>query len=181
MSNVDNTGRHLSRSKYLLLKAIPVCNYTGSMARKTIRRISSSVSRHSFLRRPPRAQSGSSICYAVDDSLAFSATSSAASDEAPDVSVISRTTSHASNQVHSALPRLDSLCAQSLPGSFILCPQINVTPELSVIDTNTCSIWVALEVRGVLRRADGYEEYGNGVDDPSHSSSQISGTSNTEI
>jgi hypothetical protein len=64
-----------------------------------------------------------------------------------------------------------------LRGALILCPQINVLPELSIVDTSACSLWVALEVTGMLRRADGQEDFDNGADRyPSHSSTQPSGS-----
>jgi hypothetical protein len=169
----NNQERPLSRSKNFL-KAITGGNNSSSKVQNAMRRISSNVSKHTFLRRPQRAES----LYAQDDSLKFSAISLSDIEGIADTGITSRVSSHAGTQEPSPLATLNSLYAPSLRSSFVLCPEINVTPELSIVDTRTCSIWVALEVTGVLRRADGHGEYGNGADRyPSHSSGRPSGTS----
>ncbi|KAM3065398.1 hypothetical protein ACMFMG_011480 [Clarireedia jacksonii] len=38
---------------------------------------------------------------------------------------------------------------------FVLCPQISVTPESTSVYAGMCTLWVAIEITGVLRRADG--------------------------
>lgn len=52
-----------------------------------------------------------------------------------------------------------SLASDTLPllpseSAVLLTPQITVTPENSSIDAGNCSLWVAVEVSGVLRNAD---------------------------
>ncbi|SZF03380.1 unnamed protein product [Blumeria hordei] len=39
--------------------------------------------------------------------------------------------------------------------TFILCPEIEITPEISAIGTTSCDLWVAVEVKGSLKKADG--------------------------
>lgn len=46
-------------------------------------------------------------------------------------------------------------------GSFILSPRINVTPEVSSVDNGSHELWVAIEITGVLRRADGRQHFEN--------------------
>jgi hypothetical protein len=36
-----------------------------------------------------------------------------------------------------------------------LCPQIKITPEVNSLDNGNCDLWVAVEVTGVLHKADG--------------------------
>ncbi|PQE20112.1 ubiquitin-conjugating enzyme protein [Rutstroemia sp. NJR-2017a BBW] len=38
---------------------------------------------------------------------------------------------------------------------FVLCPHISVTPESTSVHAGMCTLWVAIEITGVLRRADG--------------------------
>ncbi|EPQ66264.1 Bgt-4525-2 [Blumeria graminis f. sp. tritici] len=47
-----------------------------------------------------------------------------------------------------------SAIAQPLD-TFILCPEIEITPEISAIGTKSCDLWVAVEVKGSLKKADG--------------------------
>ncbi|PQE22100.1 ubiquitin-conjugating enzyme protein [Rutstroemia sp. NJR-2017a BVV2] len=39
--------------------------------------------------------------------------------------------------------------------TFVLCPHISVTPESTSVHAGMCTLWVAIEITGVLRRADG--------------------------
>lgn len=39
--------------------------------------------------------------------------------------------------------------------NFVLCPQISVTPESASVDAGVCTLWAAVEITGVLRKADG--------------------------
>ena len=177
-ANIDTTipgdqARPVSRSKKFFLKAIPGHNYSGSLAQKTIRRISSNVSKR--IKRAPRAEQYSSSFYGGDENLTLSAASCSDREDIAEIGTTSGLSFHTAGKT-SPLPTLDSLYMPGIRGTFVLCPQINVTPELTVIDTNACSVWVALEVTGALRRADGQEEYGNGAGRyPSHSSTQPSG------
>jgi hypothetical protein len=167
-------GRIVSRSKNFFLKAIPGRNYSSSLAQKAIRRISANVSKH--VKRPPRVGHDCSSFYGGRGSLTLSAMSCSDCEDIADAGTNSAISFHAGSQTIPQLPTLDSVCTMSFRGSFVLCPQINVTPELSVIDTSSCSVWIALEVTGVLHRADRSEEYGNGADRQlSLSSTQPSG------
>jgi hypothetical protein len=142
-----------------------------------MRRISSNVSKR--IKRHPRAEQDSSSFYGGDSNITSSAMPCSDSQGIDGVDINSRRISfHADSNTH-PLPTLYSLYTMGLRGSLVLCPQINVLPELSIVDTSACSLWVALEVSGMLRRADGQEEYGNGAGRyPSHSSTQPSGITN---
>lgn len=170
---VDPTRLSL-RSKSFFLKAIPGPN---SSAQKVMRRISSNVSKR--VKHPPRAERHSSGFYCGDGNLTSSVMSCSDCQDVPAVSIASRRISfHADNNTPSLLT-LDSPYTIGSQGTLILCPKIDVTPELSIVDTSACSLWIAIEVTGLLRRADGQEEYGNGADRyPSRSSTQLAGNSN---
>lgn len=45
--------------------------------------------------------------------------------------------------------------------NFVLCPQISVTPESASVDAGICTLWAAVEITGVLRRADGTSTLGD--------------------
>lgn len=53
------------------------------------------------------------------------------------------------------MPGTPSLASFVPNEKFVLCPQINITPELDSIDENKCILWVAIEITGILRKADG--------------------------
>jgi hypothetical protein len=170
-----NGGRLVSRSKTFFLKAVPGRSYSGSKAQNVIRQISSTLSKR--IKRHRHTDHSSSF-NTEDDSLASSAVTGSDSEAIMGAGVTSRMSSHTSAQAPSPLPSVDSLCTMGIRGSFILCPQINVTPELSIVDSSTCSVWVALEVTGVLRRSDGHGDYSNGAHRyPPHSGTQLSGMS----
>jgi hypothetical protein len=180
MKNDDDTliqgdkTRLASRSKKFLLKAIPGRD---SSAQKAMRRISSNVSKR--IKRPPRVEQDNSSFYGGDSNLTSSAVSCSNCQDIAGVGINCRRMSFHANSTIPPLPTVDSPYTIGLRRSLILYPQINVTPELSIVDTSSCSLWVALEVTGMLRRADGQEDYGNGADRyPSHSSTQPSGIKN---
>ena len=157
-----------SRSKKFFLKAIPGRN---SSAQKAMRRISSNVSKR--IKRPPRVEQDSSSFYYADSDLTSSAMSCS---DCQDFASVGRRISFHDDSNTPPLPTFDSLYTMGLRRSLILCPHINVKPELSILDTSACSLWVALEITGMLRRADGQGEFGNGADRYlSHSSTQPSG------
>lgn len=156
------------------MKSIPGRNYSGSVAQKAIRRISSNITKR--IKRPIRAEQDGSSFYGGDTNLTLSAMSCSDIEETANTAIQSGVAFHTVGKTSPPLPTLDSLYTMCLRGSYVLCPQINVTPELTVVDTSMCSLWVAVEVIGVLRRADGQDEYGNGAERyPSHSSSQPAG------
>lgn len=52
-------------------------------------------------------------------------------------------------------PTLVPTFSSSRDGNFVLCPQISVTPESASVNAGVCTLWAAVEITGVLRRADG--------------------------
>jgi hypothetical protein len=169
---LEDQDRNISRSRKLLLKAVPGRTFSGSAVQKTIRRISSNITKR--IKRPSRAQQDSSSFYEGGANINLSAVSCTDRANNHDATGSPRRSFH--TPATPILPTIDSLYTPGHRGSFIVCPQINVIPDATVIDVSVCSIWVAVEVTGVLRRADGQEEHGNGADRyPTHSHTQLSG------
>ncbi|KAF7896612.1 uncharacterized protein EAF01_009015 [Botrytis porri] len=52
-------------------------------------------------------------------------------------------------------PTLVSTLSSSRDDNFVLCPQISVTPESASVNAGVCTLWAAVEITGVLRKADG--------------------------
>ncbi|TEY31043.1 hypothetical protein BOTCAL_0825g00020 [Botryotinia calthae] len=52
-------------------------------------------------------------------------------------------------------PTLVPTFSSSRDDNFVLCPQISVTPESASVNAGVCTLWAAVEITGVLRRADG--------------------------
>ncbi|RAL66861.1 hypothetical protein DID88_007643 [Monilinia fructigena] len=52
-------------------------------------------------------------------------------------------------------PILTPIIPSSRDDNCVLCPQISVTPESASVNAGICTLWVAVEITGVLRSADG--------------------------
>ncbi|KAF7885408.1 uncharacterized protein EAF02_003917 [Botrytis sinoallii] len=52
-------------------------------------------------------------------------------------------------------PTLVPTISSSREDNFVLCPQISVTPESASVNAGVCTLWAAVEITGVLRKADG--------------------------
>lgn len=70
-----------------------------------------------------------------------------------DVGINSRVSSYYHDAIASCPPTPTP--TNSREDAFVLCPQISVTPESTSVNAGVCTIWAAVEITGVLRRADG--------------------------
>lgn len=157
--------RRPSKSKNFFLRAI---GGRLSDESKAIRRKDSGASKGTLIRRLSRSKNSSSAESYTDS---INSTDSGYSFEPgsldiTDVSMNSRLSSYEGD------PPSSSVSHALAPDVFVLCPQIVITPEISSVDTGCCFLWVAIEVNGTLRKADGYEARYEG---PSSSTSHISG------
>lgn len=137
---------------------------------KAIRRKDSGASRGTLIRRLSRSKNSSSAESYTDSitSTDSSNTFEPGSLDITDVSIDSRLSSYEGN------PPSSTISDVLPPDVFVLWPQIVITPEISSVDTGCCFLWVAIEVTGILQKADGYEAR---YDGPRLPSSHVSGMS----
>ncbi|KAL2060923.1 hypothetical protein VTL71DRAFT_8975 [Oculimacula yallundae] len=156
--------RRPSKSKNFFLRAI---GGRSSVESKGVRRKDSEVSRGTLIRRLSRSKNSSSAESYTDSIASTDSTHffQPGSLDITDVSLSSRMSSYQGDPPSSSIPHTLT------PDVFVLCPQIVITPEIPSVDTGLCFLWVAIEVTGTLRKADGYETK---YDDPLLGGSQIS-------
>jgi hypothetical protein len=151
------TQRRFSKSKNFLLQA-----FAGRAAEqpKPVRRTDSTTSKNTLIRRLSQSRKSSSSSY--DSGFEGSAVSADASSSLPlsslgiaDVSINSRISSY---EAHSNSSSSSSTSYATSPNMLVLCPLITVTPELPSVGGGNCSLWVAIQVSGVLCRAEGYAD-----------------------
>ncbi|CAG8961954.1 hypothetical protein HYFRA_00013734 [Hymenoscyphus fraxineus] len=160
--------RKLSRSKNFFLKAI------GSLGdgspEKTDRDSSGEVPRGGLIRRLSRSRSNKSVksTHSGRRSRSGSASTPYKEPEAP-YEIESRDITDASHDLRLMASRHIQSSGESstrpllgLRNHLILSPQVFVTPEEAIVDSGNCSFWVAIEISGVLRTADGCLREGNG-------------------
>lgn len=151
--------RKLSRSKNFLLKAIG-----GRSPEKKDRKSSDEGPKNTLMRRLSRSKSIKSVksthsgrrSKSGSGSTPYNEPETSYDIESRDITDISRdfrplTSRHtqSSSGESSTRPLL------GLRDNVILSPQVVVTPEESIVDSGNCSFWVAIEISGVLRTADG--------------------------
>lgn len=149
-----------SKSKNFFLRAI-VGRTSGET--KSIKRANSTASKNTLIRRLSRGKTRNSMTsYSEDESYSQSIGSKAPSHDFPiesqdltDINVTSRMSSFDGNS--SSYPPANTQSAITNSDLYILVPNITITPELTSVDTASCSFWVAIEIAGVLRRAGGQE------------------------
>ncbi|CAD6445854.1 1f7dc8b9-b6ef-4b00-a03f-3888a3dd88f1 [Sclerotinia trifoliorum] len=76
------------------------------------------------------------------------------SQEIIDATVSPRECSYYDGTVIISSPPTPTL-GSSRDDNLVLCPQISVTPESASVNAGVCTLWAAVEITGVLRRADG--------------------------
>ena len=182
--NADSDGqiypkipqRRFSKSKSFILKAI---GGRSTQEPKHIRRVDSGTYRNTLIRRISR--SGTRTSDSSTNSIASSSTSCSIGDgkDITDISINSRIP-YGDSPVRRG-PSISSYTSDSSSGApsrdvFILCPQIVVTPEFPSVDGGHCTLWVAVEVNGILQRADDHENRREGQRCPSQPlNSKLSG------
>lgn len=151
--------RRTSKSKNFFLRAIGMRN--SDEPPKHIRRTGSAASRKTLVRR-------SSLAQRVDDDPLHEKTLTPAttyhsfppdSSDIADVDIHPRISSY--RDTTSNLSLSSSPPSAGLPSAFVLCPQITITPEVSSVETGSCTLWVAVLITGALQRADGYRGSGS--------------------
>ncbi len=148
--------RRPSKSKNFFLRAIGVRNNDDQI--KHIQRIDESSSKNTSIRR--RLSRTKKNSDSGDGGLGLMSSNSIHSFvqgplDVMDVSTPSRITSYTESTYFPSTPPT----ASPAP-AYILGPQITFTPELSTIETGACSLWVAIEIFGLLQRSDGYKSDG---------------------
>lgn len=169
--------RRFSKSRNFILRAI---GGRSSEESKHIRRIDSVASKNTLIRRLSRGGNRGSDSSA--DSIASTSTAYFVEHDSQDITDISINSriSYGESPIRRG-PSIsssgtDSTSAVSPPEAFVLCPQIIVTPELASVDGGSCNLWLAIEVTGILRRADGHGKHNEVQTYPSQSMNpQLSG------
>jgi hypothetical protein len=147
--------RRPSKSKNFFLRAFGGRN---SDETKSIKRTDSTLSRNTLVRRRSRIKNKVSASYdaSYEDNVSSVDGESGCPRESfdiVDVGINSRmfceTPLSYSASVTTSITANDNV--------FVLCPQIKVTPEVTSVDNGNCDLWVAIEITGVLHRADGRE------------------------
>jgi hypothetical protein len=146
--------RRPSKSKNFFLRAIAG---RSNEEPKGIKRVDSTSSKNTLIRRLSRSKNKASSSYdaSCEDNISYGGTKSSFRPESfdiTDVGINSRISSCGTLSTHSAS---DKPPANSNEIAFVLSPQINITPELSSVDNGNCDLWVAVEITGILHRADG--------------------------
>jgi hypothetical protein len=145
--------RRLSKSKNFFLRAI---GGRGSEEIKGVKRSDSTLSKNTLIRRLSRSKkktSGSYDAFCEDDFSSVS-TESSLPPESFDIADVG-INSIISCDTPSSFSASDTTSITSNDNVFVLCPQIKITPEVNSLDNGNCDLWVAVEVTGVLHKADG--------------------------
>ena len=152
--------RRLSKSKTFFLKVLPHRPKESTQAQ----RAESNDSRNTLIRRLSRAGSRNSFpIHAPENFPLPGAFPDRTSGDYVDATYNLRVSSYVGSEAPSSLSTGTSSSSIAPKDALILCPQVRVTPELSAVDGGVYSVWVAIEVTGILRRADGTEEYRGGL------------------
>jgi len=151
------TQRRFSKSKNFCLRA-----FSGRAAEqpKPARRTHSTTSKNTLIRRLSRGRKSSSSSYdsGFEGSAVSADTSSSLPPSSLDIALVSINSRISSYEAPSNSSSSSSTAYATSPNMPVLCPLITVTPELPGVDGGTCSLWVAIQISGALRRADGYDD-----------------------
>ena len=151
--------RRPSKSKTFLFKL----GHWKDRAPRAMKRVESTTSKNTLLRRI----SHSSNQEVSSDSLGTSPITSEdrsyplqhiKSRDITDDEIDSRTSSCGSISMHSLNPGHVGNWSSSIRDECLLCPEIRITPEISSLDAGSTNLWVAVEVTGVLRLVNDYEQ-----------------------
>ncbi|CZT43501.1 uncharacterized protein RSE6_03550 [Rhynchosporium secalis] len=142
--------RRPSKSKNFFLRAI---GGRSSVESKSIRRKDSQASKGTLIRRLSRSKHSSSTESYTDSIASTDSTHSfkPGSLDITDMGLNPGIFSYEGNPPTASIPNVLA------PDVFVLCPQIVITPEIPSVDTGLCFLWVAIEITGTLRKADGFE------------------------
>ncbi|KAI9642293.1 hypothetical protein NHQ30_009095 [Ciborinia camelliae] len=159
--------RKPSKSKYSLLRAFggrrsEDLDSTSTLGRSGSSASTKSTKSHSTLlrrlsHRKSTASTIQSIASSVPSSLGTVELSHPFETDSQDISharINSRASSYYDGTIMMSSPPTPSL-ASFREDNFVLCPQISVTPESASVNAGVCTLWAAVEITGVLRRADG--------------------------
>lgn len=154
------TERKLSKSKNFLLKAIG-----GRSPEKKDRKSSDEGPKNTLMRRLSRSKSTKSVkstrsggwSRSRSGSMPYIGPETSHDVESRDITDISRDFRPltAGRQTQSSSGESSTRPLLGFRDNVILSPQVVVTPEESIVDSGNCSFWVAIEISGVLRTADG--------------------------
>ncbi|ESZ99602.1 hypothetical protein SBOR_0013 [Sclerotinia borealis F-4128] len=166
--------RRPSKSKYSLLRAfggrwsedLESQSSLGRSGSSASTKSTKSTKSHSTLlrklsRRKSTASTTQSIASSVPSSLGtveLSHMFETDSEDIIDARVNSRGSSYYDGTIMMSGPPTPTLTPTPVSfreDNFVLCPQISVTPESASVNAGVCTLWVAVEITGILRRADG--------------------------
>lgn len=147
--------RRPSKSKNFFLRAFGGRN---SDETKGIKRSDSTQSKNTLVRRRSRIKKKISASYdaSYEDNVPFVDTESCYLPESFDIVGVG-INSRMSCETPLSYSASDTTSITANDNVFVLCPQIKVTPEATSVDNGNCDLWVAVEITGVLHRADGRE------------------------
>lgn len=145
--------RRPSKSKGFFLRAIA----GRSEEPRGIKRSDSILSKNTLRRRLSKSKSQVPDIYDASYESSHSSASTRsrfapASFDIADIGINSRLSSCGTPSSYSTSDTTSFGSSQEL---FVLSPRINITPEVSSVDNGSRELWVAVEITGVLRRADG--------------------------
>lgn len=126
-------------------------------------RTTSVTSNNTLIRRLSRSSKRNSICEATNTDSIPSADSSYSLDgihgeDIADFVVDSRKSSYHHNSSHSRKSECSQNRSDPRPQSLVLCPEVKITPEVLTLDGGSVNLWVAVEISGVLRLANGSDQ-----------------------
>ncbi|TGO21530.1 hypothetical protein BPAE_0214g00010 [Botrytis paeoniae] len=158
--------RRKSKSKYSLLRAFGVRRSEDLDSESTLGRSNSSTptkSHSTLLRKLSRRKSSASTIQSIASSSIRTVEHFNPFDTINNQNINnSRTNSRASSYYDGTImmskpptPTPIPTLSSSRDDNFVLCPQISVTPESASVNAGICTLWVAVEITGVLRKADG--------------------------
>ncbi|KAF7917613.1 hypothetical protein BELL_0084g00250 [Botrytis elliptica] len=162
--------RKKSKSKYSLLRAFGGRRIEDLDSNPTLGRSHSSTSTKShstLLRKLSRRKSSASTIQSIASSSDRTVELANPFDTIDNQSINdSRTNSRISSYYDGTIimsnpptptptPTLVPTISSSREDNFVLCPQISVTPESASVNAGVCTLWAAVEITGVLRKADG--------------------------
>jgi hypothetical protein len=145
--------RRPSKSKNFFLRAI---GGRSSEETKGIERIDSTQSKNTLIRRLSRSKKKVSGSYdaSCEDNISSVGTESSFRSKSFDIADVD-INSRMSCGTPSSYSASDTTSITSNENVFVLSAQITVTPEVTSVDNGNCDLWVAIEVTGVLQKADG--------------------------
>jgi hypothetical protein len=144
--------RRPSKPKNFFLRAI---GGRSSEETRGIKRIDSTQSKNTLLRRLSRSKKASgSYDASCEDNISSVSTESSLRPESFDIADVG-INSRMPCGTPSSNSASDTTSITSNENVFVLSAQITVTPEVTSVDNGNCDLWVAIEVTGVLQKADG--------------------------